>query len=434
MLNKHKRWFHSSRYISHTPLCVWEARSRPECQGPGRWSWLAEGRTSWSERKRWGRRSEWRCRSNQRDTQQRAWDMRWDEWVRTQTWAMQVHMIHCGNWTVWGVVFTLCPEACPALSFPLSLCFEMSSLHWLRITKLVGPAFAIARGCILSSFRHDTNRKTLSRLRDKVLKMAARVCRKIHNLEQTQKVIPFIFRDSFFTWIFLCSFRHHFRTLQNWTGQCSTNTKDDSIHHVWNFSLSACLRVGFWCQCVCFGSWCPKWCYRTTNQEQLCGFWKHVSLPGFFPLWSSWSLLRCLRTHTKFLARRIDLWGNKINIVQIIDHSMRLLSFLNCVRCWIPAIKCGYTIKPQPCIQRKDFWFCWTVRDWSLFLTHPTDWNKCMTSKNAQCSTRSRFWVFKISCKIGVLKQSRPALFGSVSHMAILFILTRMMNVRDQTT
>ena len=26
--------------------------------------------------------------------------------------------------------------------------------------------------------------------------------------------------------------------------------------------------------------------------------------------------------------------GNKINIVQIIDHSLRLLSFLNCVRCW----------------------------------------------------------------------------------------------------
>ena len=39
-------------------------------------------------------------------------------------------------------------------------------------------------------------------------------------------------------------------------------------------------------------------------------------------------------TQQSFLARRIDVWGNKINIVQIIDHSMRLLSFLNCVRCW----------------------------------------------------------------------------------------------------
>ena len=35
-----------------------------------------------------------------------------------------------------------------------------------------------------------------------------------------------------------------------------------------------------------------------------------------------------------FLMRRVDVWGNKINIVQIIDHSLRLISFLNGVRCW----------------------------------------------------------------------------------------------------
>ena len=34
------------------------------------------------------------------------------------------------------------------------------------------------------------------------------------------------------------------------------------------------------------------------------------------------------------LMRRIDVWKEKIYIVQIIEHSMRLLSFLNCVRCW----------------------------------------------------------------------------------------------------
>ena len=42
----------------------------------------------------------------------------------------------------------------------------------------------------------------------------------------------------------------------------------------------------------------PKWFYRTTNQEQLSGFWKHVSLSGFFPWKSSWSLLRGLNTRT----------------------------------------------------------------------------------------------------------------------------------------
>ena len=54
-------------------------------------------------------------------------------------------------------------------------------------------------------------------------------------------------------------------------------------------------------------------------------------------------------------------------------------------------------------------------RNWSLFLTHPTYRNKCMTSKNAQCSTRRRFWILNISFKIGVLKQSQSALFCSVT-------------------
>ena len=35
--------------------------------------------------------------------------------------------------------------------------------------------------------------------------------------------------------------------------------------------------------------------------------------------------------------------------------------------------------------------------------------------------------------KIGVLKKSKSALFGSVSHMAIGTEFTCMMNVRDQT-
>ena len=35
--------------------------------------------------------------------------------------------------------------------------------------------------------------------------------------------------------------------------------------------------------------------------------------------------------------------------------------------------------------------------------------------------------------KIGVLKQSQSPLFGSVSHMTILFVITCVMDVRDQT-
>ena len=56
-----------------------------------------------------------------------------------------------------------------------------------------------------------------------------------------------------------------------------------------------------------------------------------------------------------------------------------------------------------------------------------------MTSKYAQKSSRGWFWVFKISGKARVLKQSQPALLCSVSRMTILPVFTRVTNVRDQT-
>ena len=83
---------------------------------------------------------------------------------------------------------------------------------------------------------------------------------------------------SFFTCIFWCSFRHRFKIIDGTEmADVEQNTKDDSIHHVWNFPLSLCVRIGSWCRCIWFGSWCLNWFYQTTNQEQLCGFWKHVS-------------------------------------------------------------------------------------------------------------------------------------------------------------
>ena len=63
----------------------------------------------------------------------------------------------------------------------------------------------------------------------------------------------------------------------------------------------------------------------------------------------------------------------------------------------------------------------------SLLLTHPTQWNNCMTSQDAPCSTRSRFGVLKISREVGVLKQFQPALFCSITHMTILSVFTCVM-------
>ena len=100
---------------------------------------------------------------------------------------------------------------------------------------------------------------------------------------------------------------------------------------------------------------------------------------------------------------------------------------------WIPQFQSRQTIQSQSRVQRDNFRFCWTVRNSSLFLAHPTYWNKRMTSKNAQSSSRSGFWIFKISREVRVLKQSQSALFGSITHMTILFVFTSMMNRWNQS-
>ena len=121
-----------------------------------------------------------------------------------------------------------------------------------------------------------------------------------------------------------------------------------------------------------------------------------------------------------FLMRKLDVGGKTISIIQNVDHSLRSLVWpvifitvhnglhrsivgLNHVsKDWnnqISQIESGNPVQSQSSVQRDDFGFCWTVWNWCLLLTHPTYWNKCMTSKNEQCSTRSRCWVLKISRK-----------------------------------
>ena len=109
---------------------------------------------------------------------------------------------------------------------------------------------------------------------------------------------------SFFTWFFLCSFRHHFGTLcRTEMAGVKQTQKDDSIRHVWNFLWLECRQVGFWCQCIWFGFLGPNKLDRTTSQEQL----ETCLIVGLLEtLWSSWSLLRCLQTHTtKLLDAKI---------------------------------------------------------------------------------------------------------------------------------
>ena len=60
--------------------------------------------------------------------------------------------------------------------------------------------WAIVRGCFLSSFRHGTNHNVLSNFREKTFEMATRTPRETHCIEQTQEVIPFIFRETSIGW------------------------------------------------------------------------------------------------------------------------------------------------------------------------------------------------------------------------------------------
>ena len=60
------------------------------------------------------------------------------------------------------------------------------------------------------------------------------------------------------------------------------------------------------------------------------------------------------------------------------------------------------------------------MRNWRLFLAHPTDWNNCSTFKNTQDTSWGWLWILKISRKIGVLQQTQSAMVCRFSHMTIL--------------
>ena len=146
---------------------------------------------------------------------------------------------------------------------------------------------------------------------------------------------------SILLWLFL---RLHFlaffpTSLQdnwwNWNCWRWTKTKDDSIHHVWNFPLSVCLRVGFSVSMYLIwilgsklilsnnGSRAILWVLETCLICRASSLYDH--LDHCFVVFK--------HIQQRFLTWRIDVWGNNINIVQIINHSMRFLSRLKLVRC-----------------------------------------------------------------------------------------------------
>ena len=216
----------------------------------------------------------------------------------------------------------------------------------------------------------------------------------------------------------------------------------------------------FLCQKIWFGSWGQDWFDRTTNQEQLCGFWKRVSFSGFIPLWSFWSLLRCLEKHaTKLLMRRLDVWRNKVNIVQIIDHTSRLLASVNCVRwrthftlvlkqvalfCMVLIVfsriatirshKSSAGIPSNPNSATNEI-ICYSVElcETEVCFLHIQLIGTNVWLLKTQSSTRSRFRILKMSWKIWVSNLSKSALLGGIIHVTIRFIFICVMDVRYQT-
>ena len=224
--------------------------------------------------------------------------------------------------------------------------------------------------------------------------------------------------------------------------------------------LSVCVRVSSWCQYIWFGSWGPNWFYQKTNQEQLCGFWKHVSFWGFFPLWSSGSLLPCLQRYTTKLPyerectfeeikstlcwssiipgiffRVESLWGAaRTRFVHGSPRSLWLwVVFPRTATIKSHKSSAGIPSNLNPASKE---WFLILLDCAKLKFVSYTSSKLEQTYDFQKCTM---FHLMLISnpqdlCKIGVLNQSQSALFGSVSHMAILFVFTCMMNVRDPTT
>ena len=149
-----------------------------------------------------------------------------------------------------------------------------------------------------------------------------------------------------------------------------------------------------------------------------------------------------------FLTRGLDIWRKSITVSRYIDFVLTLVVFVIITLKFLPIdLKHEKHFQEQKqldpivpeqvthpvSVQWNNFRFCWTVRNWRLFLAHPTYWNKCMTSKNDQCSSRSGFWIFKISREVRVLKKSQSALLSNIFHMTILFVFTCMMNIWNQS-
>ena len=77
--------------------------------------------------------------------------------------------------------------------------------------------------------------------------------------------------------------------------------------------------------------WSPNWFDRTTNHEQLCGFWKHVSIVGLLPL----IIILITASLTSNTYNKASWWedGTFEGIKSTLSKS--LITLWDCLRLWV---------------------------------------------------------------------------------------------------
>ena len=142
--------------------------------------------------------------------------------------------------------------------------------------------------------------------------------------------------------------------------------------------------------------------------------------------WSSLSKLHCLRKCTTVILSQRDVRSKELDLCSIHPHSDPTLwvwfrpwhrfpvCMLGLVWEFLGSFPALQWLNPKSQAQvnrpyanqhpRYDLWFWKAAKHWRLLLAHPTDRYKCSTTKNAQNAAWCWFWVFKISCKVWILK------------------------------
>ena len=225
-----------------------------------------------------------------------------------------------------------------------------------------------------------------------------------------------------------------------------------SIHHVWNSPLSRCLQVGSWCRCIWFESWDQDQFDQTTNQEQLCGVRETCLIVGLLPFIII-LITASLSSNTYNKASWCADWK---------FQETKSMSFITSIQLWdFWRLWASITGFPDSSETRETFPRTETIRSHSsragnpsslspvsseiisdsvelwetdvCFLAHPTYWNKCMTSQI--CTTFLQKWILNLQ---DLPQNQNPetvpicTCFSSISHMAILFVFTCVMNIWNQ--